>query len=248
MFKRIKLFSKEGKRENRNRALLGGGLIAGGLTAQTVAGDKVSKALMDEGGESRKKVLDDMIRKSGTKVSNARTNGGPAYNFMDKTVYTSGSNNPGVIAHELGHAHYDKKSTKNGIGKLAHKGYKYTGGALSHLVFAPAAGYAAGRASGKRAAKAEIEGKKESKLNRHLSWAAPLAVQGSGLIAEAAASRKGIKMMKASGASKEMIRKAKKNLGAAWATYGASAAMNAGVGELSRAHYYNKEMKKKKRE
>lgn len=238
----LALFSEEKKKKR-----IGSGLIAGGLAANMAAGKYVMNRFKDDGGEEGKKIVDKMVKNSGTRVVDASIGDlGPAYNFKDKTVYKAGSNNPGVIAHELGHAHYDKQTTKTGIGKLSHKGYKRTGGGLSYSVFSPMTGVVAGRVSGKRAAKAEAEGKKESKLNRHAAWAAPLAVQGAGLVAEAAASRKGLKMMKSAGASKKMISQAKKDLGAAWVTYGSRGVMNAGIGELSRAKAYNREKKKQK--
>lgn len=112
------------------------------------------------------------------------------------------------------------------------------------MVLSPLTGIAAGTVSGKVAARKEAKGEKESKLNRHAGWIAPLVVQAPGLIAEAAASRKGIKMMRGSGASKKMINQAKKSLTGAWGTYGAQGVMNAGVGELSRNIAYNKEKKK----
>lgn len=191
------------------------------------------------------KKLTEGASKRGVKINEGSLGiGGPAYNMQNKEVYTAGSKNAGFLAHELGHAHYDAKSTKTGVGKASHKIYKATGGALNHLVLSPAVGIAAGIHSGKKAAKLEAEGKKESKLNRHLGWVAPLAVSAAPLAAEALASRKGLKLMKSSGASKKLLKTAKKELTSAWGTYGSLAAVNAGTGEISRGLSYNHNKKK----
>lgn len=198
------------------------------------------------------KKLTEGASKRGIKINKGDLGiGGPAYNMQNKEVYTAGSKNAGFLAHELGHAHYDAKSTKMGIGKGSHKIYKATGGALNHLALSPAAGIAAGIHSGKKAAKLEASGKKESKLNRHLGWVAPLAVSAAPLAAEALASRKGLKLMKSSGASKKLLRTAKKELTSAWGTYGALAATNTGIGEASRGlsyRYQKKKLEKQKKQ
>ena len=91
-----------------------------------------------------------------------------------------------------------------------------------------------GYASGLKAAKDESEGKKESKWNKVRAVAVPAMVSAPMLISEAAASRKGLKLLKQAGASKEAMKVAKKSLGNAHGTYASLAAGNIVAGEGGR--------------
>ena len=195
--------------------------------------------------------------KKGVKVSDKVTGlGSPAYDFVNDEVLTDYSKKSSFLGHELGHRHYNKDKAKtigDKIGKAAHKYYEKTGGARNHVVLSPAAGIIAGIHSGKKRAEKEAKGEKESKFNRHKSWAIPLAVQAPALLAEGMASKHGYKLLKKSGAGKEGLKKAKKELANALGTYMGLAGMNAGIGEVSRGISYKKykkknEKKKKKEE
>ena len=54
------------------------------------------------------------------------------------------------------------------------------------------------------------------------------------LVAESAATRKGLKMLKDSGASKEFMKDSKKRLLNAYGTYATTTAANLGISELGR--------------
>lgn len=173
-----------------------------------------------------------------------RTNKGPLYHIQQDKVYLDGSNNGASLSHELGHRHYFKEKGAGKIGKAAHKGYKYTGGALSHMAVSPVSAHFAGKASGKSKARKEENEEKESKLGKAAPIATPLLVSTPGLVSEAAASRKGMKMLRKAGASKEMLKKSNKTLGHAFGTYAALNAANAGVGLLSKNRAYKREKRK----
>ena len=64
------------------------------------------------------------------------------------------------------------------------------------------------------------------------------------LVSEAAASRKGIKLLKQNGASKKVIKDAKTNLSGAFGTYATQVAANAGVGQIAKGMAYKREKKK----
>ena len=166
------------------------------------------------------------------------------YEYLDKEgckpgkagdlIVTSG--NADTLAHELGHSKYAKKGRARGvggaIGRIAHKtdaiGRAYMG--RPGLATGFLTGVAAGSIEGVR----ESKGKKENKIIRHSSWGVPVAAAIPTLVAEGMASRKGLKILKKSGASKEFLNKSKKNLAKAWGTYATSTAASAGAGEVGR--------------
>ena len=92
-----------------------------------------------------------------------------------------------------------------------------------------------GYKSGLKAAKLESEGKKEGGWNKVKGAAIPAVMVAPVLVAEGAASRHGIKLLKEAGASKEAIKAAKKNLGKAWGTYAAIGSAPVITGAGSRA-------------
>jgi hypothetical protein len=123
-----------------------------------------------------------------------------------------------TLAHELGHAQYGKSGrSKNIIAKTAHKLYGVD--PLVHSKIGNATMFANGLHSGIKLEKLRSEGKKESTWNKIKSVAIPAALVAPVLVAEGAASLKGLKMMKNVGASKELMRQSRKALGNAYGTY-----------------------------
>ncbi len=141
-----------------------------------------------------------------------------------------GFKNADVLSHELGHSIYTRSGRKGGIiGKTAHKIYHSPIGKGIGIV-----NVVNGFDSGVKAEKAKLEGKRESKFNRARSIAVPLALSAPMLISEGAASVKGLKLLKQSGASKKLMNEAKKNLATAYGTYVMRAGRDTAVGETSR--------------
>lgn len=263
---------KNTSRKNDNKSIaIGAGTVAAGTVGNAILSNKLKEYLESPNTEEGEKMFDKLkrfIERKGIKVDEAsKTGGGPMYH--KGTVYTDRTRSPifgyiggqaigggktgkgrhgDLIAHEIGHAHFDKGEAKGvgeKIGKAAHKIY-LKGGALQHLVAAPVAGIAAGIRSGRKKANLEAEGKEESKLNRHSAWAAPLVVQTPGLVSEAAASKYGYNLLKKAGASKKYLKHTRGKLLGAFGTYAAMAAGNAGTGELARGIAYKARKKKLK--
>ena len=157
---------------------------------------------------------------------------GPAYdNEKDRIVGLNSKKGADLFSHELGHRHYIKEKDAEFIGKAAHKIYMNSGDSLvSGYIIPNVSGVTSGVISGIRKAKKEDKGEKESVVNKHVSWVAPLITSAPMLISEAAASRKGIKYLKEQGASKEYLKEAKKHLGKAFGTYASKALVGSGVG------------------
>ena len=209
--------------------------------------------------EENKRLIEKLktaAKKKGIKFGEAdmlEMGGSPAgYAMGEKTVYMDSYARPGadILSHELGHAHYDSDKNAGKIGKYAHKAYKKLGGMASFTRHSPLAAVGAGVTSGIVKAKKEEKGKKEGKLNKVLPYLAPTTVAAPGLVSEVAASHKGLKMLKEAGAAKKDLRAARKNLASAALTYGTLAAMNAGLGGISKHVAYKaaKKVEEKKKE
>ena len=143
-----------------------------------------------------------------------------------------------VLSHELGHSalgagKIGKGRSKDIVGKAGHKLYRI--GSLGMTGAGSVASGVIGYKSGLKAAKLESEGKKEKTWDKIKSVAIPAAMVAPVLVAEGAASRHGIKLLKEAGASKEALKGAKKNLGKAWGTYAAKGAVPVVTGAGARA-------------
>lgn len=189
----------------------------------------------------------DMIEKE----LNRRSGGVYKHLGDDKVVLGKGSlSQADVLSHEIGHAQYMKKGrSKNIIAKGAHKTY-VPSKILSTTIPGGVISAANGFASGVKSEKAKQEGKKESTWNKVRHVAVPAAMAAPMLVAEAAASRKGLKMMKEAGASKELMKQSKKRLGSAFGTYASMSALNgvAGVSGRLAGKGYAKRKKKEEEE
>lgn len=266
-----KLFSKkktESKRvENSTKdkdGKLGATLIAGGLGANTAASLKVidlegisdgslkmPKLLKPNKLQENEKLTNALLekaKKEGIKVEKGQFNlgGSPqVYSPKTKTVYMDSrqAQQADILAHELGHAYYDTNKKAGKLGKAGHKAYLKSGGALSFKVVSPGAAIGTGIASGIYKAKKEAKGEKESKLNKVAPYLVPTAVVAPGLVSEVMASHKGMKFLKKAGASKKDLSASRKNLASAAMTYGTLAAMNAGIGGISKHVAYKKAKK-----
>lgn len=263
-----KLFSTKDNSDKRERVsnqtnskIKGAATIGAGIGLNTALGLKLMDHWKKDSTpeeEAQFEKLKKGVTKSGIakSVSDTAYMQGPAYHPGLDDIGMAGIKDPGALGHEAGHAYYEKqmvgkikgKGAADKIGKYSHKAYfKMGGSAGTFMGLSPLSGIASGTISGIRAAKKEAKGEKESKLNRHMAWALPVMVAAPGLVAEGMASRKGIKMLKESGASKKIINKAKKSLAGAWGTYGSLTAANAGVGELSRGMAYKHTKKRLER-
>lgn len=158
---------------------------------------------------------------------------------------------PAVLAHELGHSSYIRKDGTGGkIGRTAHKIYHSRVGSLIKSG-TPIASFINGIHSGIKEEKAIQEGKKASKWNRSKTYIVPLAMSAPMLVSEAAASKKGLELLKNSGASRELLKESKKSLAKTYGTYLARAGRSVISGEAGRmlgkgwVRYKNKKQKQK---
>lgn len=146
--------------------------------------------------------------------------------------------NPAALSHELGHAAMSKRGrSKDIIGKAAHlkiadggrglamlsngaeiEGKERLSKGLKHATNATF--FLLGAEKGKSAAEKEESGDKKGarkSISRGVIESA--LVTAPMLIQEGAASRKGLKLLKESGASKELIKESKRNMKHAFGTY-----------------------------
>lgn len=173
--------------------------------------------------------------------------------FIEKQSKDNLGDHVATLAHELGHSQYVRKEGSGGkIGKAAHKVYVNRPG-IFIIKNGKTISFVNGIHSGIKAEKAKQEGKKESKWNRAKSIAVPLAITAPMLVSEAAASKKGIELLKNSGASKELLKESKKRLAEAYGTYLTKAGNDVISGEIGRVvgrtvarKKYNKAKKDKK--
>lgn len=263
----LRLFSKKKSQEEPikdKNGKLGGALVGAGLGVNTAASLKVidleglskgaikmPKLLKPNKIQENEKLTGALIeeaKKSGIKIDSGPYNlGGSPQVYSNKTVYIDSRQPQQVdsLAHELGHAHYDTNEKAGKIGKAAHKAYFKLGGTNKlFLKVSPATAIGAGVASGIHKAKKEAKGEKEGKLSKVAPYLAPTAIAASALVSEVMASHKGMKFLKKAGASKRDLSAARGNLAGAALTYGTMAAMNAGIGGISKHIAYKKTKEK----
>ena len=112
----------------------------------------------------------------------------------------------------------------------------------------PYSGIVSGIISGNEKYKAEKEGREENKAIRHSSYLTPLVFNTPKLISEAAASKKGLELLKEAGANKALRKKSAKQLGIAFGTYAAGAGVKTASGELFRIGTYKYRKKREKKD
>lgn len=141
------------------------------------------------------------------------------------------------LAHELGHEHFSGKDAK-GIGKLAHKAYI---GSDRHAYLTLASGASSGIAAGINKAHKEAKGEKESTLNKLSPALTSLAVASPMLVAEAAASKHGMKLIKDAGATRRYQKAARRSLAGAWGSYASVPLVSSGLGYATKNLAYQVE-------
>lgn len=252
VYKVIRFFSKKRKgSSDLDSTKVGGTAVASGIAGKTL-GININKKTSRSGKVNNSEVyskLEKLAKEKGVMAIKDLPTGGPAFSPKAKMISMAGSRSVASLAHELGHADYHLNKDSGKIGRAAHKAYVKTGGSrLNVKRLQPRLAVVAGAMSGERAAKLEAEGKKQSKLERHADWAIPAVLSAPVLVSEGLASRKGLKFLKNSGASKELRKAARKELVGAWGTYAGAGAINAGLGELSRGIVYKNTKRKLDRE
>lgn len=274
MILKRKLFSDKKEKSEEEKSKTRHRIAAGGAVASAIGGeavgtkfalgtgildDQLGEDMADQlrsklkikkkgGGDEDVKLFEKLAKeakKKGIKTQDLSILG-PAYEPTEDVVLGLGSKkHADLLAHELGHRHYFKEKEAGKIGKTAHKIYQATGGSLVNGIVTPiATGITAGTIAGKRKARKEAKGEKESVVNKHAGWAVPIIATAPMLISEAAASRHGIKSLKAAGASKKYLRESRKNLATAFGTYATKSAMGAGIGQAVKEGAYRREKRR----
>lgn len=145
----------------------------------------------------------------------------------DQIVMGLGSDNSAVLAHELGHAQHYGGRSKDILGKVAHKlrapsdmATSMSTNPVGNSILA-----ADGFRRGKNSVYTDEDGKIKIRRRKALKSAAVSGIMVAPLLgAEAAASVKGLRTMKKLGASKELLKAARRDLGNAYGTYATWAA------------------------
>ena len=226
-----KIFSTDDN--DKVSGLVGAGLVGGSIGSRKLLKKSLIKDSKDIIPEDNKKVyekLKSIAKERGIKdIKEVKS--GSFYDLEKDTININRKKLAASLSHEMGHRHYDKEKAKtlgDKIGKLAHKLYRLDNkGILAVSVLN-------GLHSGINKANKESKGEKESKFNKHKSWVVPLALSTPLLVSEALATKHGLKLLKKSGASKELMKSSKKRLGKALGTYGLGAALSIGSGELTK--------------
>ena len=207
---------------NITPALARGGIYLGTVSNNVKATSEESPLFAEN--KSLRNKLKVEAEGRGIKIKDIENSIGSRVFLKDKRVEAGKS--ASALAHELGHL---ESAEKGKIGKIAHK-LIVPSKILSHSLV----GMANGIDSGIRAERNKREGKKESKLNRHKSWALPVAASVPLLVTEGAASKRGYQMLKKAGASKPYLKNAKTGLALAGSSYIVGTANRALTGEGGR--------------
>ena len=206
------------------------------LAVGTPEGKVIRKALAKLAKKNRKayETVKDAARYSGM-------DGALEHTGKDRIILGKGRlSEADVLSHELGHTQFlEKGRSKDVIAKTAHRlntvSKMGTTGSDPKKYLTRSAFYGThGYIEGLEAAKMESEGKKESFGHRIKAAGLPALVAAPMLIAEGAATGKGLKLLKQAGASKRAMKTARKSLGNAYGTYASLAAGNVVAGEGGR--------------
>lgn len=195
--------------EAGNSAYLG---MPAGKLYRKVLGKYVTSAKTGEKRKARYEKADRIVRKLTRDVAGLSSIGKNRVSLGDFGTLSDVD----VLAHELGHAeHVIKKGSGGKVGKVAHR-------MAGNYAAAPKyASMGLGAVSGYINEKNRQKGKnkKINKFNRYSDYVVPAAMTAGLLVSEAAASKKGLKLMKEAGANKEVMDLGKKRLRSAWNTY-----------------------------
>ena len=212
------------------------------IAAKNKEEDRVIRYRLEKAAKNDGTVLNDHINSFLTPANRAEVKIGEGKEFGLVTAHRGDH-----MAHELGHEYYQSKG--KGLGKLAHK---LDIGSDRHSNLTLASGISSGIASGINKAHKEAKGEKESTLNKLSPALTSLAVSSPMLVAEAAASKHGMKLIKGAGATRRYQKAARKELTRAWGTYATVPAYSSAAGygakniayKTEKARLKNKEKKK----
>lgn len=231
-----KLSDKDAQKDS-DKILAAGGIAAGaGLIGNTASVIKMHKNLLTENKaleQENEKLYKKLLRKAketGTSVSEVDSALKSHYNPKTDTINSTRAAD--IFSHEIGHRDHIK-GRAGIVGKFVHKKAVHVPGRyISKAPIAISGGYglAHGMAAGAREAKT---GKKESVASRITGYLPTIASLGM-VASEAAASKRGIKLLKEAGASKEYLKKARKNLRTAGGSYRSAVVFGGGVNALGR--------------
>lgn len=182
---------------------------------------KAARNLIDKGEKSKHPKLREAFKKANEEFSSAIG----SKNWGKKPIITTAEGfktRAGTLAHELGHNYYEHGKNVGVIGKVAHKLY-----APSAMITDSKVGngllMADGFRRGKNSVKTDEEGNIKTNRKKMLKSAGlGLAVAAPRLVSEGAASLAGYNTLKKAGASKELLKYTRKDLGNAFGTYAAA--------------------------
>jgi len=235
--------SKDVDNTDRN---IGRGLVIGSLIGNTAAGMEFlyNPKKLENSKELSKKLIK-LAKENNIKIQykDKLPAGSPAAysSRSDSVLIKKGAViDADVLSHELGHRHYLKDKSAKKLGKISHKLYLSMPTKIGKSILNPAISIG----SGIKKAKDEKKGEKESNLNKILPYATSVGSDIPMLTSELKASKKGLELLKKSGASAKDIKVAKRNLGLAFGTYATLSAMKAGKNALIKHAAYKRTKKK----
>lgn len=193
-------------------------------------------------GEPIDELISGNIEGGGKQLFEAYKNGKGKIGINEEDV-----GRPSAIAHELGHA---IDQTEGGVGsKIRNSMDSVDKAALPTSA-------TTGLLSGINSERLARKGKKEGLISKHSSWAVPVLMNTPILINEAVASRKGYKVLKDAGATKDQLKNARNTMIGAYGSYASRTIGDVGVGLVSRgvgklagkSYYKLKDRKKSKKD
>lgn len=188
--------------------------------------DRFPNAAYTGNGKNLKKLITKLLKKTpkeqrGQIVDQLDEATGGVIKHLGKDRIVLGEGNlseADILSHELGHSKYSKKGRSNNIiAKTAHK--LMIPSKLISNNFGGGLGAIYGFNNGRKQIKKKEKGEKISIWDKSKSAIVPTLAVSPLLIAEGAASLKGLKMMKNAGASKELLKQSRKRLASAFGTY-----------------------------
>lgn len=171
-------------------------------------------------GEPIDELISGNIEGGGKQLFEAYKNGKGKIGINEEDV-----GRPSAIAHELGHA---IDQTEGGVGSK----FRNSIDIMDKRSLPTSA--VTGLLSGINSERLARKGKKEGLIPKHSSWAVPVLMNTPTLINEAVASRKGYKVLKEVGATKDQLKNARNTMIGAYGSYASKTISDVGVGLVSR--------------
>lgn len=259
----LRMFSRKEKKKNEDSRVIGtvgaigAGVGLGKLGKHVIKhnGSKLDKSLLEDFKSSKlkeenKRLLDSLIREAegqGTNVEtieragyiNPKTKKKVVEDLRLRSKHSSynarrdeivAGDRADVFAHELGHSKHFKGRDGSRLGKIAHR---FHGNHLPMVPVAAIGSFNSGVLSGMIEDDDNIR-KGVKRLNTASGYL-PAALTLTGLGAEIAATKRGLKALKSHGASKEYLEMAKKSMKQARNTYIGSSVLSLGTTVAGRA-------------